>query len=599
MVDRISVTADDLLALPLEETLADRQERECLAYSRAFRERVRQCEEIGDVSGAQSWWLLFRLTAQAFLGTDKSGPVPLILARCGNGTTVPSDLCGDAVEAVRGLTFHVQDPELRARLLDVVWEANRDHTAAEGAVRAYMESARRLLDPEKWVAYVDRCERALALAFALGRDELQAAVVSDVETTVSEFGGEDPLFLTTRLVSLLLEYRRGDLETLSAVSHKAACMAEDALEFDRARSHLENLVLCCRRLGDTDGERLARGRIASCFERQGMLHFESGDPLLAAHWLEKAHVAYRETPGMRDKAVEVYVTLRTAQRDGAASMDSLDLPEMDVTELVEQAREHVSGYGFLDALFRLLCIVPTTDFSDAERITRDALDGAVWWRLAPRVTLEPDGRIASPGSAPASQSPEGHQPQLWEYVVEVVVEKQQRLGLAVIQPAMQRIMLEHAPSYRDVHEFVSGSPLVPFGREGLFAKGLLSGLRGDMVEALSVLLPQFENGLRHLLGSMRVEMSSMAKMGNQDVFQMGRILSRPELEKALGPDLVKEMKVLFTDEHGPKVRDHMSHGLIPPSGFYGGIAFYTWWLVCRVCFHPTLSKYVAPAEGTD
>ena len=502
------------------------------------------------------------------------------------------------MEAVRSLAFQVQDPELRARLLDVVWEASRGYTAAEGAVRAYLESAQRLLDPETWVPYVDRCERALALAFALGREELQAAVVSEVENTVSKFGGEDPLFLTTRLVSLLLEYRRGDLEALSAVSHKAASMAEDALAFDRARLHLENLVLCRRRLGDTDGERLARSRIASCFEGQGIFHFESGDPLVAAHWLEKAYVAYRETPGMRDKAGDVYVMLRVAQRDGTASMDSLDLPETDVTELVGQAREHVSGHSFLDALIRLFTIVPTTDFGDAERITREALEGAVWWRIAPGVTLEPDGRVTERSAPPTSGNPEGNQSESWEHVVEVVAMNQQRLGLAVIQPAMQQIMLEHAPAYRDVHEFVSGGPLVPFGREGLLAKALLSGLRGDMVDALSVLLPQFENGLRHLLGGMGVETSSMDKMGNQNVFQMGRVLSQGELESVFGSDLVKELKVLFTDEHGPKFRDHMSHGLMPPTGYYSGMAFYAWWLVCRVYFNPALRRYVEWAGET-
>ena len=166
----------------------------------------------------------------------------------------------------------------------------------------------------------------------------------------------------------------------------------------------------------------------------------------------------------------------------------------------------------------------------------------------------------------------------------------QYMGVAVIRPAVEQIMREHAPSYRDVHEFVSGNPFVPFGREGLFAKGLLSGLRGDMVDALSVLLPQFENGLRHLLGSIGVETSSMDKMGNQDVFQMGRILGLPELERVLGADLVKDLKVLFMDEHGHKIRDRMSHGLMSPADYYSGVAYYTWWQVCRVCFHPVLKR---------
>ena len=118
-----------------------------------------------------------------------------------------------------------------------------------------------------------------------------------------------------------------------------------------------------------------------------------------------------------------------------------------------------------------------------------------------------------------------------------------------------------------------------------------------MVDAMSALLPQFENGLRHLLGSMGLETSSMDKMGNQDLFQMGRILSLPELERVLGADLVKDLKVLFMDEHGHKIRDRMSHGLMSPADFYDGVAYYTWWQVCRVCFHPALRKGVERADS--
>ena len=67
---------------------------------------------------------------------------------------------------------------------------------------------------------------------------------------------------------------------------------------------------------------------------------------------------------------------------------------------------------------------------------------------------------------------------------------------------------------------------------------------------MSVLVPQFENGLRHLLEGMGVEVSSLDKDGQQNVFQMGKVLSLDSLQTVFSTDLVKEMKVLFTDPHG-------------------------------------------------
>ena len=79
-------------------------------------------------------------------------------------------------------------------------------------------------------------------------------------------------------------------------------------------------------------------RIARLLELYGRSDLESGEYMRAAHWLEQAHVRYRQIPGMDDKAREVYELLRVAQDGTIGSMKTVDVPDMDVTELVEQAR---------------------------------------------------------------------------------------------------------------------------------------------------------------------------------------------------------------------------------------------------------------------
>ena len=596
MSGQTSIAGESLLALPIDEALVESEEWICRAYSRVFLERSKRCDVGGDRGESEAWWLLWRLAELRLDASDTSQPFRPVWVGGGSRSMIPVDLRGEAAGTVRELGLSLKDPELRARLLDVVWEANRDHTVVGSAVAAYLESAKRLLDPDNWVPCAERFERALRLAVLLNQRGFRDEALSEIEKTVLWLNAEDGLFLTCRLVSLLLEFDAGDLRTLAALSDKGASNAEGARAFRQAEEHLGNLAKCRRKLGDVDAERSAMGRIASFLELDGLSDLENGEYMRAAHWLEQAYVRYRQIPGMRGKASEVYDLFRAAQRGAAESMETVALPDIDVTDEVERAREFVSGYGFGEAFWRLLSMIRPVDFADAERAARESLEGGVWRRLVSATTVAADGRIVAKDSPIGGIGIEELEAVPWEDIVRYVTLHQQFQGDLFVRPAMQQIMLEHVPVWRDIFGVVAGSPLVPFGHEGLFVEGVLSGLRGDLVHALSVLVPQFENSLRELLRASGVEPSSMDKDCRQDVFQMGRILSQETLSEVLGPDLVKEMRVLFTDDHGTKLRDHMSHGLTSSADFYRGAAWYAWWLICRVCFHPSVLRHLEPPD---
>ena len=63
------------------------------------------------------------------------------------------------------------DPELRARIADVIWCRKRDHRMAKLAVRSYLESAANLRSSDDWLSELERVERAMALAAELGRPD--------------------------------------------------------------------------------------------------------------------------------------------------------------------------------------------------------------------------------------------------------------------------------------------------------------------------------------------------------------------------------------------------------------------------------------------
>ena len=581
-----------LLELPIEDSLSPCESRECHSYSKVFREHARECEKNGQSEYCKAWTLLECITDMMFHPEDKSEPFrPMAEGWWGAGsrTMIPSDLRGEPADTILEVGMQVQDPELKARLLDVVWEANRIHTAAETAVPGYLESARNLFDPDEWPPCADRYERALRLAAMLRRNDLRDTIITEIEEAVLRLDGRDPMFLTIKFVSLLLEFGSNDVESLANLSDRAATIAVESSRFEQARRHLENLSACRRRSKDVEGERQAKARIAECFKIQGAMCMEASEGLAASHWFEMAYAAYRETSGMQGETGEAYNLLRDAQQLAAKSMKVLETDPIDVAEQVKSARDAVSGFGLTEALFRLFTIIRPIDFDEAQQATAEGLKGLVWLRLASGITMDHDGRTIAHNTPMGIGKSGDDEAALWEHTVRNVSSELQMKGYAIIQPAMEQVALEHTPTFRDVYRIVGNSLLVPTGHEEPFARGLLSGLRGDMVQALSELVPQFENALRCLLSTRDVETSSMDKMHVQDVLMMGGILNRSELEEILGSsDVVKEMKVLFTNDHGMKIRDRLSHGLMSSADFYTGGAYYAWWLICRICFAPVL-----------
>jgi len=87
----------------------------------------------------------------------------------GQRSAIPADFPKEELLSLQAWALSLQDPELRARFLDVLWIQARSFPAAQGAVDAYIASALRLEHPKDWSSCHRRLERALRLAAGLGK----------------------------------------------------------------------------------------------------------------------------------------------------------------------------------------------------------------------------------------------------------------------------------------------------------------------------------------------------------------------------------------------------------------------------------------------
>ena len=327
----LATDLDTLLSLEIDAALAESDAHECFDYGTVFYARAKALEDSGNDEHENAWRLLGQLAQIDLRASDTATPFQALGATRDGRTLIPSDLDEATSEAVYRFSDRISDPELKARLCDVTWVRLRRVDAARDAISLYLEAAARLFDPSGWPPYVKRVERALRLAVQISDDDLLDTVLDEVENRVINLDGQDPLYMTSSLMALMNEFRRGDPAVMSEVAGKAATAAEAENDYERARSHWENQSRWRRLAKDGDGERDARIVIAQTYEKQADLHRGEGGEMQVAHWLEKAHEAYRNIPRMREKATEVYELLREAQEKSVSAMQEIKTDGINIT----------------------------------------------------------------------------------------------------------------------------------------------------------------------------------------------------------------------------------------------------------------------------
>lgn len=301
-------------------------------------------------------------------------------------------------------------------------------------------------------------------------------------------------------MALLHEFKCGDPPSMRKIAAKGARLAEAKNDFERARKYHELVGRWCRRAGDDEGEKAARVAMAVCLHQQAAQCSDPGQELVAAHWLEKTHEAYRNIPGMCEKADEIYSELREYQKRAAQSKNRITTEIPNASELVKHARDWVAGKPLREALLALATVTQVTDFEQETRTAREMMEKYPLQGLFGSMTMDHSGRVVA-RTRPAFNTGENEfELALWERVVRHVDLGYQVTVQTEILPAMNQLNFEHSLALADLVDLVVNNPFIPQGHEELFARGFLAGLRWDFAESLSILVPQLENSLRHVLG---------------------------------------------------------------------------------------------------
>lgn len=507
------------------------------------------------------------------------------MVRWGDGTSsmalehIPRNVTG----ALAQLIDLIDNAALRARIADVVWLRDRakGQQVAAAAVRAYRMLP---LSWETWHVYGRATwHRALQLAKQIrSEDDLSLIEASLLEAFFGAVADPDCGYWALHLVGpLRIERRDGGhvrevAEQLEAVGRQRL----DRLHTFVAEGYFEAAAEWYEWARDRERKAVTLALAADAIALQA----DQGDgAIVRHHWLTKAVEAYRRVPaqfrtqlGVDAKIDELLVKRRAAGHAVLGEMAAVPLPREDVTDEIRAAVAHVKGRTPFGALLAFCGLDVPPDIPALRAAAEATLRDSVLKRLMGASVVAEDGRTVE------TFTPEdGPESQVTAEMRTIFRRHAGKVALARLQPARDQLRFEQNYRLSDFITVATESPIVPADRARIVGRGLYAGYCGEMVDAMHILMPQFEHIVRHVLQGAEA-LTAHHKDGLDMEVALASLIDRPQMAEEFGDGLKLAIHAIMCDRAGPNLRNDVAHGLVNEEACESAHALYAWWMVLQL-----------------
>jgi hypothetical protein len=286
------------------------------------------------------------------------------------GTLGPDALTKDQLEVLAVWLPEMTDPELRARIADVLWVSYRprNHLHGRAAVAAYLDAAEHHLKPDgHWPHAIDAITRALALPPGFRPAEFGTRVEAILD---GKFGPADGP-RDARLMQVMIEHRIGNAVKYGPQAEAEAERFEKRAESEMYATNISLMIARefwtaaaawrARELGaNAPPVESARLRAAETHVKEADKARDAKQPLVEAHFLGNAITALRRAGADRARTEALLARMMDAQRK--APRGGVSVP-LDLTEQVAGGRRAVENKSLRDALLSLATV--SNSYSDS------------------------------------------------------------------------------------------------------------------------------------------------------------------------------------------------------------------------------------------
>ena len=587
------ITIQDLRNFDFERVLSKQSDdpdsvegRTCHNYSRNFVEESKLAVSEGNKKRETICDLFARLTSIWFhFDDDIKKPLP------------PSDISEEYLELLKQFADEIRDPELRARVADILWTLRIDKGFQFGelAVDAYLEAVNRFDRVEAYSDRALRIERALQIAAKLDRKgQKYTKTICFIEVELKEMKDANILYGPAHLLQLLRKHRQGDPEIYIPYTTHLAEEFEKKNGWAGAReiwyiARDWNLLA-----KDDEGARCDERRAAMTYEPEALawMKLDTNTHFKVISLLEKGVVALRDSGASKDDIERVHALMLKTQAsyDGYKTFSF----SIDMSEPIESIKREFRERALRDCIYRLAAYIGPSSVASLNAQANEMHAKSPMLYLINKQLFDDQGKRIGQRLGYTYNDSDSIDKSIQLTMHEEAKRRQQVTVIGLIVPALEQINLDHHIRPYDLIEIVTNSPFVPPDRQHIFLRGLYHGFTLDFMVASSLLVPQIENSLRYVLQQQEVIVSTLDPEGIQEEYNLRNLLYKvPQVKEIFGEDLLFDLKSLLQERFGSNLRNRLAHGLVTDNEYVSPTCAYAWGLVLHLCCAPLLARQSA------
>lgn len=568
------------------------------SMSHAFREAATRAGQEGHARRGKVLWLLEEASSMMLAPDSMNEPFRPYIQLQGRRSIIPEDFTLQDIEFFATIVSAIDDIWIKARIADLVWLLQRPRQIqyALDAIDAYRAIP---LESDTWAFDSGDCWRR---SFMLARQVKTAAQDRRVEMWNKVFQRLKAATLQDRFLAVrLAELLDGEIpqEKCHEVAEKLELLALESSGENKWLQTGEQFQVACQWYGYaqiTDKVVETRIKSAECLVKEADVRLSGDSPshIVAREFYEQAIQLLRKIPrklrskcNVDERISELLELMKISGEKALGEMKLIRTPEIDISELIQNARDTVRGKNIVDALRELANIRPYAQAEELRKSAIEMLSNSAFMAFFPTTHFGNDGRVVAKQSGVvfAGGNTEEEEKAIW---AEMISEYKAMIGLGVrgsILPALEQIRMEHRLREADLRIIAQRSPAVPPGREYQWSKALFAGYDGDYCVALHLLVPQLEHMVRVQLKSVGAKTANLDGNGIETENGLSTLMDMPEVHSVFGADVGFEIKALYCDAFGPNLRNELSHGLLNDGVFATDLPIYAWWLAFKMVFN--------------
>jgi hypothetical protein len=478
------------------------------------------------------------------------------------------DFPKEAIEYYKNRANVTNNPVLKARYSDVVWEFNKDVNYARLAVRAYLDCCPIYFTNEWDHELADSLDRALTIASIINDQSLIDESFKKHYELIKQLVEKRRFRYLFEIIESILNRERRireqiDYEYLISIIESAiADYAQNVPDsFHLQRSFMELLVKIWQIRNNQDERQKIKVRIAESFIEEAewkKVNYPSGN-MVAATFYEKALQAYIDLGSFSEKVKELKTKIKEANE--AALKTEYKTISTEVKIPREKIDEYLKMYKGRETIevFQTMSLDENL-IPSYERSKEEAIEQAkkfVFQHILPIAIMK--GNICVKHISEEDEK--------LEYNTIINFQMSYRMVTHMLLNEIFALLEKEHPKYiESLSQYLSSSGIIDDKRIAIINHGLRAFKDKEYLASIHILVFQIEGILRDLLGKLGLPTFSYRSNEMRERMLSDILVTLSQIE-GMDKDFLKFIEIYLCDIRGDNYRNDIAHGLLSLGDF--------------------------------